>query len=76
VSGKFWEWSKQGFRYQAIQESDNRIRLWFLIPGETVWDIGHTIDHGSMPANDAAAIMRRFIMGDIDVSEYRHSFAS
>ncbi len=76
MNGKFWEWSKQGFRYQAIQESDNRIRLWFLMPGESVWEVGHTIDHGSMPARDAAAIMRRFIMGDIDVSEYRHSFAS
>jgi hypothetical protein len=44
------------------------------MPGETVWEIGHTIDHGSMPARDAAGIMRKFLMGDIDVAEYRKAF--
>jgi hypothetical protein len=58
----------------VIKESGNRIRLWFLMPGETMWEIGHTIDHGSMPARDAAGIMRKFLMGDIDVAEYRKAF--
>ena len=74
TSRRYWEWTNRGYRFQAIQETGNRIRLWYLMPGYSVWEIGHTIDHGSMPASDAAAIMRRFITGDIDVCEYRNSF--
>jgi hypothetical protein len=69
---RFWEWNGIcDYRYQAVETADGGLRLWFLMPGETVWEIGHTKRvNGRMALSSAADVMQRFTLGIISHADY------
>lgn len=59
------------WRYQAVETPGGNVRLWYLTPGETVWQIGHTVQTGDrMSFDEVAALMRLYTVGRVSRAEY------
>jgi hypothetical protein len=69
---RYWDFDGlDGWRYQAVETVNGNLRLWYLMPGETRWEIGHTkLVNGRMGLGAAAELMRRYVLGELSYDEY------
>lgn len=66
------EFTHNGWRYQIIAlPTLHRMQIWYLIPGQTVWEVGHGKD---IPADwspqNVATAMTSFVTGHLTWEEY------
>lgn len=78
TSPRYAEWCGLDYwRYQAVETPNGNVRLWYLMPGESVWQIGHTIPvNGRMGFGVVAELMRRYTLGELSHAEYNELLPS
>lgn len=69
---RYAEWNGLDYwKFQAVETLGGNVRLWYLMPGEKVWQIGHTIPvNGRMSFGSVADLMRRYTLGLMSYAEY------
>jgi hypothetical protein len=61
------------YRYQIIElPSLHKLQLWYLAPGRTVWEVGHSKEiPAGHTAKHTAEVMRGWITGVLTAAQYR-----